>query len=337
MYDESIEVTNAEEVRSPSPQSNDSMKEKSGPQDERKKNPPSRSTSLQKQNSKSENTFSTETRKDLGRGSLEMGKRGSASLLKDSQLLSFHGRDDDEDDDDDDDDDEDDDDDVEAPKIEGMYDPREYENLPVPQELKEIFSYITKYTPQTISLDYKLEPFIPDYIPAVGDIDAFLKVPRPDGKEDQLGLIVLDEPCANQSEPAVLQLQLQTMLKQPTVLPTVVKKIDDPAKNAKVIDRWIKDIGDLHKTRPPPTVHYTRPMPDIDSLMQEWPPELEQKLNQVGLPLDELDCDLPTLIDVICGLFDIPQYGSRIESLHVLFTLYSAIKNSQFSQPNNLS
>lgn len=54
MYDESIEVTNAEEVRSPSPQSNDSMKEKPGPQDERKKNPPSRSTSLQKQNSKSE-------------------------------------------------------------------------------------------------------------------------------------------------------------------------------------------------------------------------------------------------------------------------------------------
>ena len=33
-----------------------------------------------------------------------------------------------------------------------------------------------RYTPQSIELDYKLKPFIPDYIPAVGDIDAFLKV-----------------------------------------------------------------------------------------------------------------------------------------------------------------
>ena len=33
-----------------------------------------------------------------------------------------------------------------------------------------------RYTPQAIDLDYKLKPFIPDFIPAVGDIDAFLKV-----------------------------------------------------------------------------------------------------------------------------------------------------------------
>ena len=39
-----------------------------------------------------------------------------------------------------------------------------------------MFGYITKHSAQTIILDYKLKPFIPDYIPAVGDIDAFLKV-----------------------------------------------------------------------------------------------------------------------------------------------------------------
>ena len=39
-----------------------------------------------------------------------------------------------------------------------------------------MFGYITKHRAQTIILDYKLKPFIPDYIPAVGDIDAFLKV-----------------------------------------------------------------------------------------------------------------------------------------------------------------
>ena len=30
-----------------------------------------------------------------------------------------------------------------------------------------------------------------DYIPAVGDIDAFIKVPRPDGLEEELGKHIL--------------------------------------------------------------------------------------------------------------------------------------------------
>jgi len=38
-----------------------------------------------------------------------------------------------------------------------------------------------RYTPQTIELDHKLKPFIPDFIPAVGDIDAFLKVSEHSG------------------------------------------------------------------------------------------------------------------------------------------------------------
>jgi len=72
----------------------------------------------------------------------------------------------------------------------------------------------SSYTPQNIELDYKLRPFIPDFIPAVGDIDAFLKIPCPDGKSDSIGLTVLDEPCAKQSEPAVLHLQLRAVAKQ---------------------------------------------------------------------------------------------------------------------------
>ena len=43
-------------------------------------------------------------------------------------------------------------------------------------ELKELFQHITRYTPQTVELDTKLKPFIPEFIPAIGDIDAFLKV-----------------------------------------------------------------------------------------------------------------------------------------------------------------
>lgn len=84
------------------------------------------------------------------------------------------------------------------------------------QTLTQNFYYfvLIRYTPQKIDLDFKLRPFVPDFIPAVGDIDAFLKVQRPDAKADGVGLKVLDEPCAAQSEPAVLHLQLRALTKQ---------------------------------------------------------------------------------------------------------------------------
>ena len=65
-----------------------------------------------------------------------------------------------------------------------------------------------------VELDHKLKPFIPDFIPAVGDIDAFITVPRPDNKVDKLGLACIDEPCAKQSDPTVLDLQIRAITKQ---------------------------------------------------------------------------------------------------------------------------
>ena len=56
------------------------------------------------------------------------------------------------------------------------YDPAEFDHLPVANDLKELFQHIRRYTPQNIELDLKLKPFIPEYIPAIGDIDAFIKV-----------------------------------------------------------------------------------------------------------------------------------------------------------------
>lgn len=81
----------------------------------------------------------------------------------------------------------------------------------------------SRYQPQDIVLETKLKPFIPEFVPAIGDIDAFLKVPRPDGKQDHLGLIVLDEPSARQSDAHVLSLQMRYTSKQPmaSTLPTV--------------------------------------------------------------------------------------------------------------------
>ncbi|KAJ7392871.1 Intraflagellar transport protein 46 [Desmophyllum pertusum] len=104
----------------------------------------------------------------------------------------------------------DDDEDAHGTALEGAYDPADYEHLPVSQEIKELFQYITRYvqtctmlgiTPQSIDLEHKMKPFNPDFIPAVGDIDAFLKVTRPDGKPETLGLVVLDEPMAKTIRP----------------------------------------------------------------------------------------------------------------------------------------
>ncbi|XP_062869799.1 intraflagellar transport protein 46 homolog isoform X1 [Trichomycterus rosablanca] len=263
------------------------------------------------------------------RDDFEDGTRKKKGLLSSPRDASENNDDDEEDDDDSDETESDEDDGESGLAPEGAYDPADYDHLRVTAEIKELFQYITRYTPQTIELDHKLKPFIPDFIPAVGDIDAFLKVPRPDGKVDGLGVLVLDEPCAKQSDPTVLSLWFSENSKQHNVTEVKVKSIEDPQKNPKAIDNWIESISELHRSKPPATVHYTRPMPDIESLMQEWPPEFEELLGKVNLPTADMNCDLAEYIDTICGILDIPVYKSRIQSLHVLFTLYSEFKNSQ--------
>ncbi|XP_034413035.1 intraflagellar transport protein 46 homolog [Cyclopterus lumpus] len=214
-----------------------------------------------------------------------------------------------------------DEDPCEAP--EGVYDPADYANLPVSTEIKELFQYITRYSPQALELDHSLKPFIPDFIPAVGDIDAFLKVPRPDGKADGLGLMLLDEPSVKQSDPTVMSLWLSEESKQQGA--TELKKVTSvpsPRSNPRVVDSWVDSIGALHRSKPPTSVQFGRSMPDIDSLMQEWSPELEQLIGRLQLPPARLHCGAAQYADTVCALLDIPVYGSRIQSLYLLFSLY---------------
>ncbi|XP_042199832.1 intraflagellar transport protein 46 homolog isoform X4 [Callorhinchus milii] len=193
----------------------------------------------------------------------------------------------DEEEEDSDETDSDEDDEEHGAPPEGAYDPADYEHLPTSPEIKELFQYITRYTPQSVELDHKLKPFIPDFIPSVGDIDAFLKQ------------------------------QLK------------VKSVENAEKNPKAIDNWMESISELHRSKPHANIHYTRPMTDIETLMQEWPAEFEELLGKVSLPTAEINCDLAQYIDMICAILDIPVYKDRIQSLHVLFTLYSEFKNSQ--------
>ncbi|XP_037533232.1 intraflagellar transport protein 46 homolog [Nematolebias whitei] len=234
-----------------------------------------------------------------------------------------------EDDSDEEDTDDDDDDDPTEP-LEGVYNPADYINLPVSSEIKNLFQHIIRYTPQTVELDHSLKPFIPDFIPAVGDIDAFLKVPRPDGKPDDLGLMVLDEPSVKQSDPTVLSLWLSEETKQHGV--TQLQKVTSvacPQDNPRAVDSWVDSISALHRSKPPASVRYQRPVPDIDSLMQEWPTDLEDLLGRMQLPPARLDCSLSQYVDIICSLLDIPVHGTRIQSLHLLFSLYLEFRDSQ--------
>ncbi len=94
---------------------------------------------------------------------------------------------------------------------------------------------------------------------------------RPDTVPETLGLVVVDEPSAKQSDPTVLDLQLRTLTKQSTVKPVVsnvythllasysvyarnyvfrcivlflqaVHSIREPEKQPKVLDNWIESV-----------------------------------------------------------------------------------------------
>jgi intraflagellar transport protein 46 len=61
---------------------------------------------------------------------------------------------------------------MEEKPLVGAYNPADYANLNVSQEIKDLFAHITSFQPQKIDLDTRFKPFIPDYIPAVGEVDA---------------------------------------------------------------------------------------------------------------------------------------------------------------------
>lgn len=185
-----------------------------------------------------------------------------------------------------------------------------------------------------------------------------VQVPRPDGKPDNLGLLVLDEPSVKQSDPTVLSLWLSEETKQHgttevhtpahthlqppgsglvpseprSVSPLQLKKVPSvvgPRTNPRAVDSWVDSISALHRSKPPASVRYSRTMPDLDSLMQEWPPEVEELLGALQLPPARLACSLLQYADLVCSLLDVPVHGTRVQSLHLLFCLYLEFRDSQ--------
>lgn len=216
--------------------------------------------------------------------------------------------------------------------LEGAYNPKDYQQLNVTVEVRDLFQYIERYKPHEVELDAPLKCFIPEYIPAIGELDAFIKIPRPDEKEDGLGLRYLDEPSTNQSDPTVLELQLRAKTKKLQYGDVAVRSIEYADKNPGKVEKWIQDINELHRSKPPPQVNYKKNMPDMDQLMDIWPEEFETMLKTTQLPSPDLDMSLSEYAKTLCAILDIPTYENPIESLHLMFSLFIEFRNNPHFQ-----
>ena len=76
------------------------------------------------------------------------------------------------------------------------------------------------------------------------------------------------------------------MTKKANLKPVEVTAIESADKSGQTrkIEDWVKNIKELHKNKPRPQVSYSKNMPDIETLMQEWPAELEDTLKHLQLP-----------------------------------------------------
>ena len=245
-----------------------------------------------------------------------------------------------------------------------------FASLDVPPEIRALFSHVDAYTPTHTRHATPLKPFVPAFIPAVGNIDEFVKVPRPDGAEDGLGARVLDEPGANQTDRAAFALRLRhaARLRGETLLggggdggggggdeglpgDEGVACVAFPDRDPARLTSWIETVRGLHAgggagvsgpASPGPTprsasvpaaaapVRYSRNMPDVESLMQAWDGDTEAVLREVRLPDETLPMPLRARAELACATLGVPVYENLVESMHVVFSAYLAFKNNPF-------
>jgi len=214
------------------------------------------------------------------------------------------------------------------------FDYSEFEKLTSNPEYKNLLQHMDRFQPAEIQLETKLKPFIPSYIPAIGEVDAFLKVPRPDKAQEDFGLSVIDEPTIEGEDPNIFIMILRSLDKKKVDVNYQIPTVKNAEKNPKEIQNWVDKIGELHKNKMSSSVSYSKQMPDMESLMQIWHEKMEQGLNEVKLPDENINLSTEHYSKIVCNLLDIPIHKtnnnkSLIESLHVLFSLYSVVKESQ--------
>ena len=76
---------------------------------------------------------------------------------------------------------------------ENLFDHSVFKTMFKDPEIISLYKHLKNFTPKHIAVEPTLKPFIPEYIPAVGEVDGYIKPPRPDNKEEILGIEKLDE------------------------------------------------------------------------------------------------------------------------------------------------
>ncbi|XP_065358667.1 intraflagellar transport protein 46 homolog [Calliphora vicina] len=218
--------------------------------------------------------------------------------------------------------------------------PDKWENLSLDREIKELFPYILKYTPQNIETPYHLQPFVPEYVPAVGDVDAFLKVTEPPllkpqrSKEMQehlhkLGLYFLDEPSGTQSEPSLLNMKLRSALtgSSKNARSTSAQMVPF-AKSSKDIDKWINEVEQVHMSQ---SVYDAQPRKDIENMIIDWPRSYAEATGAAQEAYQQCLTEQHTLADyvrILCQQFAIEgpleTQADYLLSVQTLFALYLA-------------
>lgn len=79
---------------------------------------------------------------------------------------------------------------------------------------------------------------------------------------------------------------------------------------------------------------YEASMPSLEELMQPWPQEMEDALNEgsaIYLPPPSIDLSLEEYAKQLCSIFDIPvSEGSLVNSVHILLRLFAEYKEQRF-------
>jgi intraflagellar transport protein 46 len=180
-----------------------------------------------------------------------------------------------------------------------------------------------------------MKPFIPNFIPSIGEVDAFLKINRPDNHLEELGLSCIDEPTINGVDPVIFSLDLSYTGKNNNINPNlIIKTLDNAEKKPKEIQSWIDSISDLHQKKMSSNVSYSKNMPDVESLMQVWPDKMENLLKDIDFPDGSIAMPLDGYAKIICNMLDVPLHKlseerSIIEALHLIFSVYYEFKENQ--------
>ena len=205
--------------------------------------------------------------------------------------------------------------------------------LPVTDEIKELFTYIDAYQPTDLDIDTPLHCFMPPYVCSVGSPDPMVKIPRPDGVDDGVGTVILDEAIpSKQSNPAVLELQLRNSNTTTRGGNNNVRSISNVNQHTNEINQWIQSVEEIHaedhtnKQKPQPEVRCRNKMPNVQELLLAWPKDINEELRNgtLEIPHSSIDLSVEEYAKMMCMLLGIPVYdnGLLIESVYVMLNLH---------------